>query len=109
MQSGTRQLFDELLAGEQIVGASIRGYGDEEFTHRAVAAVVASGQADVGVGLAAAAYLFKLDFIPLAQEVYYLAGRRGTENLAQVTALIEQFKQVALTVKGYRSLNSATT
>ena len=101
--SGTRQLLDQMLADAGLQGAAIRGYEDEEFTHRAVAAIVASGKADVGLGLAAAAHQFKLEFIPLAQEVYYLAGRSDTEHLAPVATLLQRFEQVGAKTKGYRS------
>ena len=103
VQSGTRQLFDQLLTEAQIDPSSINGYADEEFTHRAVAALIASGKADAGLGLAAAAYEFGLDFIALAQEVYYLAGRLETAPLDPVVTLIDRFRRVAGSTRGYQS------
>jgi putative molybdopterin biosynthesis protein len=50
----------------------IRGYDHEEFTHLAVAAAIASGMADAGLGIAAAAQALDLDFIPLFKERYDL-------------------------------------
>jgi molybdate transport repressor ModE-like protein len=73
--SGTRLLIDQLLRQEQVDPATIRGYGMEEFTHLAVAATVAAGRADAGFGLRAAAARFKLDFVPLRRETYWLALR----------------------------------
>jgi putative molybdopterin biosynthesis protein len=73
--SGTRLLFDALLADEGISSSHIAGYEAEEFTHGAVAASVASGMADAGFGIEAAAHQAHLAFIPLARERYFLAFR----------------------------------
>jgi molybdate transport repressor ModE-like protein len=75
--SGTRAWFDRMLAAERIAPADITGYGVEEFTHQAVAAVVASGAADVGFGVRAAAEAFGLTFVPLGRETYYLVHREA--------------------------------
>lgn len=72
-QSGTRILFDALLEHESIKASQINGYVNEEFTHMAVAAMVASGAADAGMGLEAAGRQFHMDFIPLISEKYCLA------------------------------------
>ena len=76
--SGTRVYFEHLLARQRIRPARIAGFQNEEFTHAAVAATVASGMADAGFGIEAAAKQQALDFIPLAAERYLLAARRGT-------------------------------
>lgn len=73
--SGTRTLVDELLREGGIAPDKLAGYGDEEFTHAAVAATVASGRADAAVGVRAAASRFSLGFVPLRQERYWLAAR----------------------------------
>ena len=71
--SGTRLLMDHLLAEHAIDPAGIAGYFDApEDSHLAVAAAVASGAADVGPGIEAAARQFGLDFVPLVAEDYYL-------------------------------------
>lgn len=75
--SGTRLCFDRLLAAARIEPARISGYGTEEFTHAAVAATVASGMADAGFGIEAAAHHHGLDFVPLATERYFLAAREA--------------------------------
>jgi molybdate transport repressor ModE-like protein len=74
--SGTRRLLDALLAAHDIAPSRIDGYAREEFTHAAVAATVAAGDADAGFGIAAAADRFALGFVPIAQEWYCLALRR---------------------------------
>lgn len=71
--SGTRMLFEMMLAREGIASGDIAGFNSAEFTHSAVAAYIASGMADVGVGVQTAAERFKLDFIPLVRERYYFA------------------------------------
>ena len=51
---------------------TLNGYLQEEYTHLAVAAAVASGRADCGLGITAAAHALDLDFIPLFYERYDL-------------------------------------
>ncbi len=70
--AGTRVLLDYQLGLERIPSESIDGYSQEEFTHLGVAAAVASGRADCGLGIPAAAQALELDFIPLFQERYDL-------------------------------------
>jgi molybdate transport repressor ModE-like protein len=69
--SGTRQLFEQLLAEHRMEGSRINGYAQVEFTHAAVAAYVASGMADVSFGVEAAARQFDLGFVPLLTEDYF--------------------------------------
>ena len=85
-QSGTRIIFDELLKQSGIKSEQINGYLNEEFTHVAVAAMIASGAADAGMGLEAAARKFNLHFIPLIREAYLLAFNK-TDNQLKYTAL----------------------
>lgn len=70
--AGTRILLDYLLDQENIKPSDIHGYQREEFTHLAVAVAVASGGADVGMGIQAAAQALDLDFLPIAEERYDL-------------------------------------
>jgi molybdate transport repressor ModE-like protein len=76
--SGTRILLDRLIADEGIEASQVDGYESEEHTHAAVAAFVAGGMADAGLGIEAAALQFQLGFLPLATERYYLAAHRDT-------------------------------
>ena len=69
--SGTRMLLDLLLKKERLDGRNISGYNNGEFTHAAVAAYIASGMADVGLGVEPAARQFNLDFIQVATENYF--------------------------------------
>jgi putative molybdopterin biosynthesis protein len=70
--AGTRVLLDYQLNLMGIVTESIIGYNQEEYTHLGVAAAVASGRADCGLGIAAAAQALELDFVPLYKERYDL-------------------------------------
>ncbi len=70
--AGTRVLLDYHLVKLGIAPDQINGYESEEFTHLAVAAAIASGRADCGLGIPAAAQALKLDFIPLFHEQYDL-------------------------------------
>ncbi len=70
--AGTRVLLDYQLAKQKLDSEAIHGYGREEFTHLAVAAAIATGRADCGLGIQAAAAALKLDFLPLFSERYDL-------------------------------------
>jgi molybdate-binding protein len=66
-------LTELMLAKRAISPAEVLGYESAEFTHAAVAAFIASGMADVGIGVQTAAHRFGLHFIPLVRERYFLA------------------------------------
>ena len=70
--AGTRVLLDYQLQLLGIASERIAGYSQEEYTHLGVAAAIASGRADCGLGIAAAAQALDLDFLPLFQERYDL-------------------------------------
>jgi putative molybdopterin biosynthesis protein len=70
--AGTRVLLDYRLRQLGINPRAIQGYERQEFTHLAVAAAVASGAADCGMGILAAARALDLDFVPLELERYDL-------------------------------------
>jgi putative molybdopterin biosynthesis protein len=70
--AGTRVLLDYELAQLQISPDAIEGYAREEPTHLAVAAAIAAGRCDAGLGIMAAARAFGLDFVPVTQEPYDL-------------------------------------
>mgnify|MGYP001424797916 CR=1 FL=1 len=73
--SGTRMLVDALLGESGVAPEALQGYADEEFTHAAVAATVAAGRVDAGVGVRAAAARYGLGFVPLRTELYWLVTR----------------------------------
>ena len=64
------------------------GYANEESSHMAVAGRIASGEADVGIGIEKAAQLVAgVEFIPLIQESYDLAMLKSPENLEWIAAV----------------------
>jgi putative molybdopterin biosynthesis protein len=70
--SGTRVWLDASLHRLGIPVNQIQGYTDEKMTHFDVARAIAESQADVGLGLEAAARTYGLDFVLLTQERYDL-------------------------------------
>lgn len=109
--SGTRLLFDQLLEAENIKPNEINGYGHEEFTHMAVAAMIASGAADVGFGIAPMATKFNLEFVPLVWEHYCLAiptNLSKDESTKQIKELLQssQFRESLSGFDGYDASRS---
>ncbi|HEY2592879.1 MAG TPA: molybdopterin biosynthesis protein [Chloroflexota bacterium] len=70
--SGTRVLLDFKLRELGITFEAVSGYEREQYTHLAIAADVASGAANVGLGILAAARALDLEFVPLFNEQYQL-------------------------------------
>ncbi|MBQ4267475.1 MAG: molybdopterin biosynthesis protein [Clostridia bacterium] len=68
--SGTRILCDYLIDKNGMKKSEIDGYRNEEFTHTAVAALIAAGNADSGLGIYSAAKMYGLDFIEICTEEY---------------------------------------
>ncbi|MDX1663371.1 MAG: molybdopterin biosynthesis protein [Candidatus Promineifilaceae bacterium] len=104
--AGTRVLLDYALAQRGIEPAEITGYEREEYTHLAVAAAVASGSADAGLGIRAAARALDLDFVPLAHERYDLVVPREhyeSPLLAPLLALLhdQAFHKAVAAMPGY--------
>ena len=85
--AGTRVLLDHLLGQLGLAPDSITGYAREEPTHLAVAAAVAAGRADAGLGIMAAAAPFGLDFVPVAREPYDLVVAPGALDGPQLAPL----------------------
>jgi putative molybdopterin biosynthesis protein len=104
--AGTRVLLDYHLSRQDIPEVAIRGYEQEEYTHLAVAAAVASGRSDCGMGIAAAAQALELDFVPLFQERYDLVipvEHYESELLRPLLDLLEdkRFREAAAAMPGY--------
>jgi putative molybdopterin biosynthesis protein len=94
--SGTRVLLDYELQRLKIDPASILGYEREEFTHMAVGVAVASGLADAGLGVRAAAQALGLEFIPLANEQYDLLCLRPFYDSARGEQLLDVIRSESL-------------
>jgi putative molybdopterin biosynthesis protein len=104
--AGTRVLLDYHLRMAGIPVSSINGYLQEEYTHLAVAAAVASGRADCGLGIAAAAQALDLDFVPLYQERYDLVIPQQFYESRLLAPLFhtlqdQSFRQAVLSLPGY--------
>lgn len=99
--SGTRLWFDRMLAEAGLSPTRIRGYEVEEFTHQAVAAMIACGAADVGLGVRAAADRLGLDFLSVGWEPYSLAASR-TLAAPVLDDLIATVRARAAHLSGYR-------
>jgi molybdate transport repressor ModE-like protein len=111
--SGTRLLIDSLLENDGIDAEGIVGYANEEFTHAAVAATVASGGADVGFGLRAAAAKYALAFVPQVRERYWLAVRSVALQSVPITRLIQtlqgpMFTRIVKRLPGYHPIAAGT-
>ena len=79
--SGTRILCDYLMEQNKLTPQEIDGYYNEEYTHTAVAALIAAGNADAGLGIYSAAKIYNLDFIPICNETYeFLIDKNYLEN-----------------------------
>jgi len=90
--SGTRVWLDARIRELGISAESITGYDVELRTHSDVALAVASGAADAGLGIRAAADRFGLEFTPLFFERYDLvfnADRAEDEPLARLRDRLE--------------------
>ncbi|MBE1443404.1 helix-turn-helix transcriptional regulator [Paenibacillus sp. OAS669] len=105
--SGARVLLDEQLRLHGIRPEQLDGYEREETNHMAVAGKVASGEADVGVGIEkAAAIVGQVDFIPLIEERYDLVMLRKPENQIWIDTVIrilqsESFQNELRAIQGY--------
>ena len=111
--SGTRLLIEQIIAEEGLDPAALNGIDSEEFTHAAVAATVASGGADAGFGLRAAAAEYNLAFVPIVRERYFLAVRaRDLESpgVARLTRMLRSpnFTRVVNRFSGYRSTGAGS-
>ena len=106
--SGTRLLLDYKLNELGIEPDSIQGYDREEYTHLAVAAAVAGGRADVGLGILSAANAMGLDFVPLLSEQYDLvipSEHYESERVQFVLSLIrgDSFRAEVNALGGYET------
>jgi len=86
--SGTRELLEQLLRNEHIDATMIQGYENQEYTHSAIAAHIASGMADLGFGIEAAAQRFGLGFAPVIKEHYLWAYPLEAEMDDDIQAFI---------------------
>ncbi len=104
--SGTRILCDYLINKNSMNKTDIDGYRNEEFTHTAVAALIAAGNADCGLGIYSAAKMYDLDFIEICVEEYDVLIDEKAYGTPQVERFLdvlksEEFKERLLQMGGY--------
>ncbi len=87
--TGTRLMLDQWLSQACLDKTSLTGYSHEEPSHAAVAAIVAAGQADAGLGIESAARAQNLDFVPLAKEEYWLVCLKSAVHSPPVQQLLK--------------------
>jgi putative molybdopterin biosynthesis protein len=111
--AGTRLLFDYLLAQEGVEREQIYGYSREAVSHLSVAAAVAGGTADAGLGIYSAAAAMNLDFVPVAEERYdllfsgsFFRSEEGRELLDCIRSPL--FAQEVEALGGYSCRDSGT-
>ena len=104
--SGTRILFDAILAKEGLHKDYISGYDREESSHTAVGILVRESIADAGVGIYSVAKAFSLGFIPLAEEEYDLLVTKEFTTDSRFAMFMDvlnsnEFKERLLALGGY--------
>src|SRR6201996_8196692 len=109
--SGTRIVFDQLLALRGIAASDINGAQHIEFPHAAVAAYVASGMADASFGVEAAARQFGLDFIRILTEDYFFVCRQAfleTEPMRRMLDIMKgrEFHKAVAALPGYKATDT---
>ncbi|SET69034.1 molybdopterin molybdochelatase [Natronincola peptidivorans] len=109
--AGTRILLDYYLKELEIEASAVNGYEREMTTHMAVAAAVAGGTADCGLGIYSAAKSMDLDFVPIAWEDYDLLIAKKDLNNKEITALIDvmksnEFTKLVEALGGYDTSNA---
>lgn len=110
--SATRLLTEHLLQQDGVDAQAIGSYFEPpEDSHLAVAAAIASGVGDVGMGIEAAAQAFGLDFIPLVSEDYFLVCLKDALAHPAVLKLREvlhssRWRAALDTLPGYQPFDS---
>jgi putative molybdopterin biosynthesis protein len=104
--AGTRLLLDYELGQRGIAAANVAGYEHEEYTHLAVAAAIAAGVADCGLGVRSAAFALNLSFVPVGWERYDLCiperhiDHPGIQTLLNLLPA-DDFRQALAAQPGY--------
>jgi len=107
--TGTRVLLDQLLTEAGISPASVTG--PDAASHLEVAMTIASGQADAGLGVRAAATALDLSFVPVSWEDFDIVLSGGTLPAAEplIAALRDPDVQSSVRSLGGYDLSRAGT
>jgi molybdate-binding protein len=77
----------------------------EEFTHTAVANAILAGKADVGLGVKSVALENKLDFIPLKDEIFFVAMNKEMASQSEASKLIRKIRSYSGETPGYKAVS----
>ncbi|HQS07330.1 MAG: DNA-binding protein [Rhizobiales bacterium 24-66-13] len=105
--AGSRVLLDENLKLVDLYGSRIKGYGNENQSHLAVASAVGRGDADVAVGMEKIArQVENVDFVPLKKERYDLVIKMEQIDTPEVATMLqilrsERFQNEFRSIGGY--------
>ena len=110
--AGTRLFLFHRLRQARIDPARVEGYGDVVCTHAAVAHAIATGRADAGPGIRAAAQAHGLAFLPLGTERYDLVIRRELFESPQLRPLVDlvhgkSFQRAVAALPGYDTAHTS--
>ena len=103
--SGTRLLLDTLLMEEGIDPLEINGYLHEEFTHSAIANAILAGKADVGLGVKNIALENGLGFVPLKDEIFFIAMHKEMVIQPEFSKLIRKIRSSSGVTPGYKAVS----
>jgi putative molybdopterin biosynthesis protein len=109
--SGTRVVLEQLLAAQNVDASHIAGFDRGEPSHQASAEAVASGSVDAAFGIEAAARARGLDFVPLADEQYFLVALQPALDHPHVRTLLAllrcaEWQRRLDAIPGYRAERS---
>ncbi len=104
--SGARVLLDEQLQLNGFSRKKVRGYEKEETNHLVVAAMIANGEADAGIGIERISTMIDVDFIPMTNERYDIVIINKLENEKLIENLLStlrshSFQKELKTIGGY--------
>jgi molybdate transport repressor ModE-like protein len=102
--SGTRLLLDTLIMEEGVDPSEINGYLAEEFTHSAVANAILAGKADVGLGVKNIALENGLGFVPLKDEIFFIAMNKEMAAQPESSKLIRKIRSASGETPGYKAV-----
>jgi putative molybdopterin biosynthesis protein len=103
--SGTRLLLDTLLMEEGVDPFEINGYLAEEFTHTAVANAILAGKADVGLGVKNIALENNLGFVPIKEEIFFIAMHQEMAKQSESAKLIRKIRSLSGETPGYKAVS----
>ncbi len=111
--AGTRVLLDIQIRQLGIHPQEIKGYDREMDTHLAVGTAISRGEADVTLGIEAAARSCALDFLPLFRERYDLVMPRDkyrSKLFAPLLSIVisDEFREVVNKAGGYDTSETGT-